>query len=99
QTPLQIFFSQDVVAGMSAPAVSGSLAPEEALRRLLDGTGIQYRRSGNDVTLSHPGPDSVAELAPVTVSAGILGELSAPYAGGQLATGGSLGLLGAEDVM
>jgi len=39
------------------------------------------------------------ELAPVLVSGGILGDLSTPYAGGQVAQGGSLGLLGAENVM
>jgi len=99
QTPLQIFFSQDVVAGLNAGAVSGSLAPEEALRRLLAGTGIRYERNGNSVTLSRSGTGAVSELAPVTVSAGILGDLAPPYAGGQLATGGSLGLLGSEDVM
>lgn len=99
QTSLQIFFSQDVVAGVNARAVAGDLAPEEALRQLLQGTGIQYVRNGNNVTLSRPGQADVAQLAPVTVSAGILGDLSAPYAGGQVATGGSLGLLGAEDVM
>src|SRR5690606_20944054 len=41
----------------------------------------------------------VTQLAPVTVSAGILGDLAPPHAGGQLATGGSLGLLGSENVM
>lgn len=44
-------------------------------------------------------PASAAQLAPVMIKGGILGDLSAPYAGGQVATGGSLGLLGAEDVM
>ncbi|SAI28960.1 TonB-dependent outer membrane receptor [Bordetella ansorpii] len=107
QTPLQIFFSQDVVAGRTATAVSGSLAPEDALRQLLNGTGIQYVRNGNNVTLSQPGQGATAqtsqsgvvELAPVAVSAGILGDLAVPYAGGQMATGGSLGLLGSGDVM
>lgn len=100
QTSLQIFFAQDVVAGLSARPVSGELTPEEALRQLLQGTGIDYVRNGQNVTLSRSGPAGVAELAPVTVTAaGILGELSAPFAGGQLATGGSLGLLGAENVM
>ena len=39
------------------------------------------------------------ELETITVSAGILGDLAPPYAGGQLATGGSLGLLGSSDIM
>jgi len=106
QTSLQIFFSQDVVRGRNARAVSGTLTPEQALSQLLQGTGIQQTRNGNNVTLSQAGTAGVAtatggatELETVTVTAGILGELAAPYAGGQLATGGSLGLLGSEDVM
>jgi len=99
QTPLQIFFSQDVVAGLNANPVSGDLAPEEALRQLLHGTGIEYVRNGDSITLTRPGAALAAQLTPVTVQGGILGNLSRPYAGGQVATGGSLGLLGAEDVM
>ncbi|WP_233213836.1 TonB-dependent receptor [Achromobacter sp. MYb9] len=100
QTSLQIFYSQDVLAGQNARAISGSLSPEEALRQLLQGTGIQYSRNGNNVTLSRAEPTGgTVQLEAVTVTAGILGELAPPYAGGQLATGGSLGLLGSEDVM
>ena len=40
-----------------------------------------------------------AQLETVTVTAGILGDLAPPYAGGQVATGGSLGILGSENVM
>lgn len=67
QTSLQIFYSQSVVEGHMAPSVSGSLAPEEALRRLLQGTGIEYSRQGNSVTLSRT--SSLTELAPVRVKA------------------------------
>ena len=63
QTSLQIFFSQEVVAGRSAPAVSGSLTPEQALRQLLQGTGIDYAKDGNTVTLSA----GIAQLTPVTI--------------------------------
>ncbi|NMK48510.1 TonB-dependent receptor [Achromobacter sp. Bel] len=100
QTSLQIFYSQDVLAGQTARAISGNLSPEEALRQLLQGTGIAYTRKGNNVTLSRAkaAADTV-QLEAVTVTAGILGTLAEPYAGGQVATGGSLGLLGSEDVM
>ena len=40
-----------------------------------------------------------AQLEAVTVTGGILGDLAPAYSGGQLATGGSLGILGSEDVM
>ncbi len=65
QTSLQIFFMQDVVAGYTAPAISASLTPEQALRRLLQGTGIEYTRTGNNITLSRT--SSLTQLAPVTV--------------------------------
>lgn len=99
QTPLQIFFAPDLVAGHTARPVSGALTPEAALQQLLQGTGIQYARNGNNVTLSSSAPVEATQLGTVTVSGGILGDLSPAYAGGQLATGGSLGILGAEDVM
>ncbi len=106
QTSLQLFFSQDILAGQQARAVSGTLAPEQALRQLLQGTGIQYTRNGNNVTLTPaatataPAAGASAEqLAPLVVQGGILGDLSPAYAGGQLATGSSMGLLGATDVM
>lgn len=67
QASLQIFFSQDIVDGHTAPSVSGSLPPEEALRRLLAGTGIQFRRTGNNISLSRPAADGTTQLAPVTV--------------------------------
>ena len=34
QTNLQLFFSPELVAGKQAPAVSGQLAPEQALQQL-----------------------------------------------------------------
>lgn len=67
QTSLQIFYPQDLVAGIQAPAVSGDLAPEEALRRLLAGSGLEYARQGNTITLSRPLGNQAAQLDPVTV--------------------------------
>ncbi|HCV41244.1 MAG TPA: TonB-dependent siderophore receptor, partial [Pseudomonas sp.] len=37
QTDLQLFFSPELVAGKQAPAVSGNLAPVQALQQLLQG--------------------------------------------------------------
>ncbi len=39
------------------------------------------------------------QLEAVTVTGGILGDLAPVYAGGQVATGGSMGILGSTDVM
>lgn len=71
QASLQIFFSQDVVQGYSAPALTGSLSPEEGLRRLLAGTGIEFVRSGKNVSLRRPAQSEAAQLAPIQVKASL----------------------------
>jgi len=59
QTSLQVFFSPDLVAGKQAPAVDGNLSPEDALRRLLQGSGLDYQINEGSVTLS-PAPSAAA---------------------------------------
>ena len=51
QTSLQVFFSPQLVAGKRAPAVEGQLSPEQALSRLLQGSGLSYELDGDAVTL------------------------------------------------
>ncbi|MCW2268025.1 TonB-dependent siderophore receptor [Pseudomonas sp. JUb96] len=51
QTSLQLFFSPERVAGKQAPAVSGNLAPEQALETLLQGSGLTYEMSQGTVVL------------------------------------------------
>ena len=51
QTSLQVFFSPDLVAGKQAPAVDGNLSPEQALRQLLQGSGLDYQIDAGSVTL------------------------------------------------
>lgn len=62
QTSLQVFFNPELVAGKQAPAVDGNLSPEQALRQLLQGSGLDYRIDAGSVTLS-PAP-SGASTAP-----------------------------------
>lgn len=59
QTSLQVFFSPELVAGKQAPAVDGNIAPEEALRQLLQGSGLQYQINEGSVTLL-PAPTAAA---------------------------------------
>lgn len=100
QAGLQIFYLPETVAGLVAPEVSGQLTADEALRRVLAGTGVQFHRTGNNVSLSRARAQPSAEattLAPVI--AAFTDELPAAYAGGQVATGGHTGLLGNQDFM
>ena len=61
QTSLQVFFSPELVAGKQAPAVEGNIAPEEALRQLLQGSGLQYQIDEGSVTLlPAPAPAAAA---------------------------------------
>ncbi|WP_241070062.1 TonB-dependent siderophore receptor [Achromobacter insuavis] len=66
QAPIQIYFLPELVAGLKARPVSGVMTPEQALEQLLQGTGIQYVRNGDSITLK-AGPGAV-HLAPVTVT-------------------------------
>ncbi|WP_454692153.1 TonB-dependent siderophore receptor [Achromobacter aloeverae] len=68
QASLQIFYPPDLVKGRSAPAVYGQLSPEQALQRLLEGTGITYRRKGNSITLlAADKSGAVTQLSSVSV--------------------------------
>jgi Fe(3+) dicitrate transport protein len=72
QTSLQLFFSPELVAGKQAPAVSGNLAPEQALQQLLQGSGLTFEMSGDTVVVK-PLPTTLdlgsgsLELAPTDI--------------------------------
>jgi hypothetical protein len=51
QADLQILFPQDLVAGLQAPAVSGSYSPAEALERLLAGGSLEFEMRGRDTVV------------------------------------------------
>jgi outer membrane receptor protein involved in Fe transport len=71
QSGLQVTLDAGIVAGLTTPGVNGSFTAEEALRRLLAGTGLTWRfTDANTVALAKPagsGPGSIT-LAPVTVT-------------------------------
>ncbi|MNR61910.1 hypothetical protein D3C85_1837840 [compost metagenome] len=59
-----MFFDPQLVAGKQAPAVDGNLSPEQALRQLLQGSGLEYSIDEGSVTLS-PAPTSAAASGPL----------------------------------
>lgn len=71
QTRLQLVVQQTAVAGKTAPAVSGTLTPREALDRLLAGSGLWGRFEGNLVTIEPMPPSAQHDttLAAVVVTA------------------------------
>jgi len=70
QYSLSLAYSPDIVAGLNAPAVSGSLTVDQALQRLLSGTGIEFTRNGSNLSLTRAAPAaSATTLSTVTVTA------------------------------
>ena len=106
QSGLHVAFNPAVTAGKTGGALSGSMTPDQALRALLGGSGLTYRfTSPTAVSISGAADSSGAvQLDPVRVQAGApaqaeIGNLPPPYAGGAVARGGRVGLLGNRDYM
>lgn len=59
--------------------------------------GVAPRR--NAAAAQRAAPPAVERRAPATPATGVIGNLPKPYAGGQVATGGQVGLLGNRSVM
>lgn len=68
QTGIQLLFTEDELKNIQAKEISGSMSAEEALKRLLEGTGYTYRTTGNgSYVLQRPGTKLM--LNEVTVTA------------------------------
>lgn len=110
-TGLDIVADGAVTGKMRARPVSGSMTPDEALTRMLAGTDLQHKFSNSTTVILRPinALDARAQSAPLpeVVVSGQgtidpkknIGDPPAPYAGGQVGTGGKLGLLGNRSVM
>ena len=74
---LQLLYPADITAGLTTQGVQGEHSPEEALRRLLAGTGLDYRlTSENSVTLQRiavPQENAPLALNAITVTGDLLG--------------------------
>ena len=84
QTGLQFFADSALTQGITAPAVAGRMTADEALQRLLAGSGLSHQFTGaGAVTLRRAvvEPESgPARLAPITVEAVLAGTLTDSYA-------------------
>ncbi|WP_293779576.1 TonB-dependent receptor [uncultured Oxalicibacterium sp.] len=102
QTGAQILFVSDITAGKTAPAIKGKLTVQEALSRLLQGSSLHIRTIDNRSfsIVSEREASNIENVLPqVNVTAASTGDLAPVYAGGQVARGGQLGMLGQRDVM
>lgn len=102
QANLQMGFAPALVAGKTSAAVSGEFTAQQALDRLLAGTGLAGAIRQQSV-LVQPSPQGGAGAVLPTVSVLGAAPVSLPlpqaYAGGQVARGGRVGLLGNRDVL
>ncbi|MDP9991230.1 iron complex outermembrane receptor protein [Variovorax boronicumulans] len=73
QTRIQLVVQQSLVAGKTAPAISGSLTPRAALDRLLAGSGLVAAMEGNAAVVktapATPAASGTSTLPAVTVVA------------------------------
>lgn len=102
---LQVLFDAGLTQGRHSAGLSGTFSIRQGLEQLLAGSGLTYRFTASGAATLEPLPSGsgVMTLTPVTVE----GQASAPaasalpeiYAGGQVARGGKLGLLGNRDLM
>ena len=101
QTGAQILFVSDITTGKTAPAVKGSMTVREALAQLLQGSSLQVRAiDERSFSVVREGDASGENVLPqVDVTAPATTDLPPAYAGGQVARGGRLGMLGNRDVM
>lgn len=90
--------------GRNGPGLSGEATVEQGFARLLQGQGLQaVRQADGTYTLRRTAtPDATTTLPTVRVTAEpdpMKAGLPKPYAGGQVARGGRVGILGNQDTM
>jgi iron complex outermembrane receptor protein len=109
QAGIRLLGASGDLAGKRTPGLVGSYTVGQALTTLLSGSGVTWRFSeANTVVLERAAPGAgsgIVQLDPVKVQANVpppqaeIGNLPPAYAGGQVARGGKVGLLGNRDFM
>lgn len=97
------------IGNLKTEGLSGTFAPSQALEILLAASALKYQLAGSQIIVFDPraGHDALAQattLPIITVEGQQTNENSTiapppPYAGGQVATGAQVGLLGNRNVM
>ncbi len=108
-TGWQISYSSQLARGKTSVAVVGAMPPSTALQRLVAGTGLSVRIGGSgsaalvgSTDASAAAPAGAISLDTIDVQGENPNSTMTPmpaYAGGQVATGGQVGMLGNRSVM
>lgn len=100
---VSLSFDPALTDGLQSPGLTGSYSSVEGLNRLLGGNRLQLqRRDDGSYTLVRLADDAGAVELPTSQVTGrqtVVGDLPDEYAGGQVARGGRLGVLGNTDLM
>lgn len=102
QAGLQLLTAPELLRGQQAQAIQGARNASEAVGQMLRGTGLHGRIDGRTLVIeAAPPANDVVTLSDVKVTAQAerAGGLPEAYAGGQVARGGRLGMLGNKDFM
>lgn len=103
QSGITLTFDPALVKGKTAPAIKSQLSRQQVLQQLLKDTGLEpVTQDGATVIKRLPVANKADTLPEVSVTAAISQTavgLSKPYAGGQVARGAKLGVLGERDMM
>ena len=91
-------FDPALTAGLQSSGLQGNHSVDAGFALLLSGTGLQAERQSGGYTLRKAPVQDAATLPAVTVRDSS-GDLPPAYAGGQVARGGRLGMLGNTDLM
>jgi iron complex outermembrane receptor protein len=102
-TGQSVVFTQAAAAGAQSPGVRGTMSADQALAAITAGTGWTWQRS-NASTVTLAQAQGAVTLPEVRVQAGLIpptatiGPPPPAFAGGQVGTGGRVGLLGNRSI-
>lgn len=101
---IMLSFKPEVTAGRHTNGLKGTYTPRNGLDALVAGTGVEVVPQSNGSFLIAPASsaastDDAVALPTTHVTATYDNGLQPAYAGGQIARGGSLGMLGSADAM
>lgn len=108
QAGLQVTYLASIASGKASPGVSGTVSREQALATILQGSGLVYSfPNSTTVAISQPATAAAGSIAAdgslvletITIQGQGRSDLPPEYAGGQVATGGRIGMLGNKNIM
>lgn len=99
QSGENIAFPSDLASKLKAPAVKGNYSVQQALEILLKGTGLTTQKTPAGYSVVKQVEGKAETLPEVQVKDQAIKDIPAEYAGGQVARGGKLGLLGNKDLL